>query len=236
MISKIERGHVDEVPVGVLRAVAAALGASLGVRLRWHGEGLDRLLDEAHARLVDETVILLQKASWDVAVEVSFSIWGERGSIDILAWHEASRSLLVVEVKSIVPDSQAMLHGLDRKARLAPEIAMGRGWECKQLGRLLVVAESSTSRQRIARLGATYDASLPSRNVDVRRWIREPKGPVAGLLFFRNASAGSAKRPSTARERVRRRSELGAEPNPSAMRPRTITTRRSGRCATSERG
>jgi hypothetical protein len=24
---------------------------------------------------------------WEAVVEASFSIWGERGSIDILAWH-----------------------------------------------------------------------------------------------------------------------------------------------------
>ena len=49
MISKIERGEIAVVPLGVLRSVAGALGASLDLKLRWHGEGLDRLLDEAHA-------------------------------------------------------------------------------------------------------------------------------------------------------------------------------------------
>jgi hypothetical protein len=183
------------------------LGASVDVRLRWHGEGLDRLLDEAHARLVDATVVLLREAGWDVAVEVSFSIWGERGSNDVLAWHEPTRTLLVVEVKSIVPDSQSILHGLDRKARLAPQLAAERGWECQGVARLLVVGESSTSRQRIARLATTYDSALPSRNVEIRRWIREPTGPLHGLLFLRNASPGSTKRPSVARERVRTATE-----------------------------
>jgi hypothetical protein len=198
------------VHIGALRAVAGALGASLDLKLRWHGESLDRLLDEAHARLVDVTVALLRDAGWEVAVEVSFSIWGERGSIDVLAWHERSASLLVVEVKSVVPDSQAMLHGLDHKARLAPQLASERGSESKNVGRLLVVGESSTSRERIARLRATYDTALPCRNVEVRRWLRRPMGHMGGLLFLRNASAGGTKRPSSARERVRR-------PNPSVM-------------------
>jgi transcriptional regulator with XRE-family HTH domain len=71
MISKIERGEIAVVPLRVLRAVAGVLGASVDLKLRWHGEGLDRLLDEAHARLVDETVVLLREAGCDVAVEVS---------------------------------------------------------------------------------------------------------------------------------------------------------------------
>ena len=204
MISKIERGEIAAVPLRILRSVAAALGASLELKLRWHGEGLDRLLDEAHAQVVDATVVLLREAGWDAAVEVSFSIWGERGSIDVLAWHAATAGLLVIEVKSVVPDSQATLHGLDRKARLAPDVALARGWECRNVGRLLVVAESRTSRRRVAALFATYDAALPDRNVDVRRWIRRPAGEVAGLLFLTTASPGSTKRASAARERVRR--------------------------------
>jgi transcriptional regulator with XRE-family HTH domain len=217
MISKIECGLVDAVPVGVLRAVAAALGSNLDVRLRWHGEGLDRLLDEAHARLVDAVVRLLHDAGWVAAVEVSFSIWGERGSIDVLAWHEATKTVLVIEVKSVVPDSQATFHGLDRKARLAPNVARERGWEPQNVARLLVVAESSTSRQRISRLGATYDTALPSRNAEVRRWIRQPDGQLAGLLFLRSASVGSTKRRSSARERVRRSVEPDRHPDSSQM-------------------
>jgi hypothetical protein len=167
-----------------LRAVAGALGASVDLKLRWHGEGLDRLLDEAHARLVEATVALLREGGWDVAVEVSFAILGERGSIDVLAWHEATDSLLVIEVKSVVPDSQAMLHGLDRKARLAPQLAKERGWESRNVGRLLVVGESSTARQRISRLAAMYETALPDRNVEVRRWIRSRMAPSEGSCSY----------------------------------------------------
>jgi transcriptional regulator with XRE-family HTH domain len=142
MISKIERGEIAAVPLRILRAVAAALGATLELKLRWHGEGLDRLLDEAHARLVDATVVLLREAGWDVAVEISFSIWGERGSIDVLAWHKATGSLLVIEVKSVVPDSQATLHGLDRKARLA------RDWPRSEAGSVGTLAGCSSLGNR----------------------------------------------------------------------------------------
>ncbi|MGP1673799.1 MAG: helix-turn-helix domain-containing protein, partial [Candidatus Limnocylindrales bacterium] len=45
VIGRIERGRADRVPVYVLVKVSAALGASVSVRMLWHGEGLDRLLD-----------------------------------------------------------------------------------------------------------------------------------------------------------------------------------------------
>jgi hypothetical protein len=137
-------------------------------------------------------------------VEVSFAIWGERGSIDILAFHPAFGALLVVEVKSVVADTQATLHGLDRKARLARQIVGKRGWGIRHVSRLLVVGASATSRRRIARLGATYDVALPARGTTVRRWLGRPAEPLDGLLFVAIDSHGSTTRLSPGRERVRR--------------------------------
>src|SRR5438105_4156896 len=76
-ISRIERGLGAGVTAGTLQRVAAALDARLDIAIRWRGEALDRLLDSAHAGLVDETVELLTSLGWDVAVEVSFAIAGE---------------------------------------------------------------------------------------------------------------------------------------------------------------
>ena len=186
-ISRIERGHVGSTSVDRLRSVADALEANLDVRLRWNGEGLDRLLDQAHAGLVEEVVRRLQAAGWLAAVEVSFSIRGERGSVDVLGFHQATGMVVVVEVKSVVPDSQATLAGVDRKVRLAPEIARARGWECRGLARLLVVGESTTSRRRIEALGATYRTAFPMGGRDVGRWLRRPVAPIAGLLSCHTA-------------------------------------------------
>src|SRR6476646_3264013 len=112
-ISRLERGRLDDVSVSALRTVAEALDASLDIRLRWNGENLDRLLDEAHAGLVEDLVQRLGADGWLTEVEASFSIRGERGSIDVLGYHEATGMVLVTEVKSVVPDSQATLYGLD---------------------------------------------------------------------------------------------------------------------------
>jgi hypothetical protein len=195
----------QDVAVGVLVRVAAALGATVDVRLRWNGEQLDRLLDEAHARLVEAVVLLLRASGWDVAVEVSFAEWGERGSIDVFAYHRLTGIVLVVEVKSVLPDSQATIHGLDRKTRLAAKIAEDRGWHCRGVARLLVVAASDTSRRRVARLGATYDAAFPIRGAEIRRWIRDPRQPISGLLFLAYARQGSVNAYAASRQRVRRR-------------------------------
>jgi hypothetical protein len=159
---------------------------------------------QAHAALVDTFVRLLRGLGWVVEVEVSFSIWGERGSIDILAFHPLFGALLVVEIKSAIADSQATLHGLDRKARLAREVTRARGWDVRHVSRLLVIGATATSRRRVARLAATYDAALPDRGTATRRWLRRPDRPIAGLLFVADDRQDGARKASVARERVRK--------------------------------
>jgi transcriptional regulator with XRE-family HTH domain len=184
VIVRIETGRADRVAVHALIRVAAALGGTLSVRVLWHGEGLDRLLDAAHADLSDRVLDLLGRRGWSLATEVSFNVWGERGTIDILAFHAPTGSLLVIEVKSVVPDLQSMLGTLDRKARVATEIARSRGWRVRSVSRLLVLPDDRTARRRVQRHDAVFATALPARTVAVRRWLARPAGVLAGILFL----------------------------------------------------
>ena len=157
-VSRAERGEGRSLTLRTLERIAEALGARVAVRLYWHGEELDRLLDAAHAGLVDQVVALLRASGWDVVPEATFSIYGERGSVDVLAYHPEHGALLVIEVKSAVPDMQLLLAGIDRKGRLAPGLARGRGWDVRTVSRLLACrrteppdAASPSTRRRSAR-------------------------------------------------------------------------------------
>lgn len=133
-----------------------------------------------------------------MATEVSFNLRGERGSIDILAIHPPTGALLVVEVKSVVPDMQAMLASLDRKGRLGGEIARLRGWRATSVTRLLVLPDDRTARRRVDALATTFRSVLPARTVEIRRWIREPDGARHGILFLSDdRQAGTRHRVST---------------------------------------
>lgn len=173
-------------------------------RLDWNGEALDRLLDADHARIVECVVRLLAVDGWQCATEVSFSVYGERGTIDVLAFHPGTRTLLVIEVKSVVPDLQQMLGSIDRKVRLALRIARDRGWEAVGVGRLLVIGESRTARRRVSAHEATFRAVLPARTWAVRRWLRhpDPVRPIAGVWFLSAGTTTSARHRVT-RSRVR---------------------------------
>ena len=180
-ISKIERGSIGDVSVDELRAVASALDGTVALELRWHGGGLDRLLDERHAALVGLTVGLLTTLAWSTEIEATYSHYGERGSIDILAWHQATATLLVVEIKSDLVSVESTLRKLDEKVRLGPFVARDRlSWRASTVGRVLVLPSTTTQRRRVARHAAILDAALPLRFGDMRAWLRRPTGPAAG--------------------------------------------------------
>jgi hypothetical protein len=185
-VSRIELGRGDRSTLRALESIAAALGARLDLRINWNGEALDRLLDSAHARLVELTVLRLEACGWETAPEVSFSVAGERGSIDLLALHRPTGSLLVVEVKSVVPDIQATLAGLDRKTRLAGRVARERGWSIASVSRLLVIGDDRTARRRVAAFEATFRRAYPIRGWEVDRWLRSPDPalPISGMRFL----------------------------------------------------
>jgi transcriptional regulator with XRE-family HTH domain len=187
VIARIEQGRGARVAVVTLDRVAATLGARVFVRLHWQGDALDRLLDARHAITVEEVVRVLRLAGWEVATEVSFSEYGERGSIDVLAWHPETSALLVVEVKTTIADAQELQSTLDRKVRLASKIGRSRGWPARSVSRLLVVVDSRGNRQRVSGLAMTFGAALPSRTWAVRRWLASPAAdaPLRGIWFLR---------------------------------------------------
>lgn len=203
----MELGRLDGVAIGTLQRVAQALDASLVIEVRWRGGALDRLLDERHAALAAAVATILRSDGWHVEVEVSYSRYGERGSIDILAWHAPSRTLLVVEIKSELTSIEGKLRKHDQKVRLAPAVAAERfGWRPGAVGRLLVLPAGTTARRRVARHASLLDAALPARGRAIRTWIRDPRGPLSGLWFLPDSSQAGVTQDRTTAGRIRRRS------------------------------
>jgi transcriptional regulator with XRE-family HTH domain len=198
-VQRIERGGVDDFTGRTVRRIAVALGARFDQRVLWQGEALDRLLDAEHAALVERVVRWLRAEGWDVAPEAMFVLAGQRGSVDVLAFHPETGALLIVEVKTVVPDMQAMLSAIDRKTRAAPILARDRGWRATTVGTLLVLPEDRTARRRVETHRATLEAALPARTRAVRRWVRHPEGAMAGILFLPGAASAAGRHRVTAR-------------------------------------
>ena len=165
---------------------------------------MDRLLGEGHAHRSGQTLKLLRGWSWETQVEVSFAHYGERGSIDILAWHATSRTLLVVEIKSALGSVEGLLRPLDAKVRLVAGIAAERfGWRAAQVCSVVVLPEDASARRQVERHANVLDVALPHRSRELRRWLRVPAGALRGLWFLSSTrEVGVTRNPSSIR-RVR---------------------------------
>lgn len=205
LVALIEAGRFELVNVRTLRAVAAVLEIRLPFDPLWRGGSADRLLDSRHAAIVNAVVAILTALGWECVLEYTFSHYGERGSVDILAWHPVFRALLVIEVKSRIFDVQALFMGLDRKARLMPQlVSQARGWEPLAVGRLVVLEESTANRSAVRRNEAAFAAALPAGSREVRGWLREPVQPLSGIWFLTLTNGVGAKRKGGGSDRVRR--------------------------------
>ncbi|OGO59238.1 MAG: hypothetical protein A2V85_02555 [Chloroflexi bacterium RBG_16_72_14] len=183
-VSRAESGDLDAISLRTLQRMFEEIGGELVLNVRYPGGELDRMMDRAHAGLVEQTAHRLARLGWEVQVEVSYSEYGERGSIDILAWHPVRRIALVVEVKSEIMSVEETLRLHDVKTRLAPKVTHDRlGVWPTATARLLVLAATSSARRRLAQHAETFALAYPVRGRDVTSWLRDPVGPLAGVLF-----------------------------------------------------
>ena len=220
-VSLVERGRIDRLQVRTVRAVARAVDAAWDPAVRWRGGELDRLLDEAHAGLVGRAVSELTRIGWEMRAEVSYAVYAERGSIDLLGWHPVTRLLLVVEVKTALISIEKTLRKHDTKVRLAPRVARERfGWRAAGTASILILPGSSTARRHAARHDAVLRAAYPLRGDDLRARLREPRAPMSGILFLpaivRGASIHSGATPHRVRQPTR--PQKGAASHPAIVR------------------
>jgi transcriptional regulator with XRE-family HTH domain len=202
-VSALEHGQLDAFTLHSIRAICRALEISIELSVRTHGPEPDSLLDARHAGLVQAVVARLAPG-WTVLLEFSFSEYGERGCVDVLAWHPAHQALLLIEVKSEIIDVQGLLRGMDVKTRIVPALlSKTRGWRPRHLGSILVLPDESAARRAVDRHGAIFNAALPARTVEVRRWLQAPDGPLRGIYFLSPTPARRAIRNPGSRGRVR---------------------------------
>jgi hypothetical protein len=185
MVARVERGALTNVPLGHIRRISLALDARLDLIIRWRGGDLGRLINARHAGMHEVMARTFRELNgWIAEPEVSFSVYGERGVIDIAAWHSVHRQLLVIELKSELVDVNELLSTLDRKRRLANAIARDRRWDPVGVSSWVVLADSRSNRRAVSRHAAVLRAKLPSDGRMMRMWLREPTARVDALSFL----------------------------------------------------
>jgi transcriptional regulator with XRE-family HTH domain len=194
-VSLIERGHLRSLSLRAVRAAFEAVDAGFEGHVVWRGGELDRVLDEGHALLGGAATALLRPCAWQIAPEVTFSRYAERGSIDLLATRSDCSAVLVIELKTRLMSVEDTLRRLDVKLRLAPSIVFEReGWRPATAGRLLVFGATTTSRRRVRQFDDVLRSALPDRGRRVQGWLQDPRGPMNALVFLPFNNPGNARR------------------------------------------
>jgi transcriptional regulator with XRE-family HTH domain len=208
-ISRIERGHLQDLSLATIRRVASVLEIRVDLTPRWRGGDLDRLLNSRHSALHEQVARdLAPRPAWTFRPEVSFAIYSERGIIDILAFHTGRRALLVIELKTDIADVNELVGTLDRKARLARQIAADLGWEVPKdatVSAWVIVAPGRTNRRRIHAHGAMLRAAFPMDGRGIGRWLADPATPVRCLSFWPDWHRGNVGHHAAPVRRVVRR-------------------------------
>ncbi len=215
-VGRHENGRIGS--IDALERHAAVFGLRVEVRLAGRAGELARITDEEHAAIVEAVAATLRAAGFVVEPEVSFNEWGERGRMDLLAYHPETGTLVIVEVKTQLLDLQDLFGNLDTKVRLAGAVAERLGWAVRRRVTLLVVADTSHNRQVVRRHPAQF-GRFASRDL-ARVPLAEDGARLLSWMTHERAS-----RPAwlAGRQRIRRRRRVAGAPRRSERRPRQLS-------------
>lgn len=192
-VSRLEAGNVGMLSLNTVERIASVVDVRTELLGRWRGGDGDRLLNWRHSLLGDAfSAAVGAHRGWLVRPEVSFSIYGERGVIDQLCWHQANSHLLVVEIKTEFVDINELLGTLDRKLRLARRVAAEQGWWPKLVSGWLIVADTRTNRRHAARHSSLLRSKLPLDGRSLSSFLDNPVAPTAGIAFWADVRPGNA--------------------------------------------
>jgi hypothetical protein len=140
---------------------------------------------------------------WETVAELTFAVFAERGIIDLVAWHAATRSLLIIELKTALVDPQELVAVMDRRIRLASQIVAKLGWRPTSVSAWVIVAESRTNRRRVAAAQNLLRGRFPSDGRAMRAWLRAPVGEIRALSFWTVVAGADRMRLPVTPRRVR---------------------------------
>lgn len=202
-VSRLERGHLETLSIKVLLKVAAALEIRLDLTARWRGGELDRMLHAGHSALHEAAAQAFDGLDWVLAPETTFAIYGERGVIDILAFHPLTGALLVIELKTDLVDVEGLMSAVDRYRRLAPRIAAERDWSVSSVSCWVALRDTPSNHRRLRAHATVLRNAFPADGRQMRAWLRQPTGVISALGFLSDARTRSGSATSAGTQRVR---------------------------------
>jgi transcriptional regulator with XRE-family HTH domain len=174
-ISRLERGLPTGLCLDDLERIATALGGTF--RLMFDAPFLAdraRQRDRVHARCVAHVASRLRRLGWIVETEVEIDGRNGPGWIDVLAFHVASGTLLVIEIKTEIHDFGRIQRTLAWYERRAVSAARDRGWVVRRSHGALLLLATDAVDARLRENRHLADEAFRGRAADLIALTTEP--------------------------------------------------------------
>lgn len=185
MIAAVEAAEANP-SLDVLSGLLDGLGIDLELRIG----GLvavdgGRRRDTAHALCSAYVQRRLEAAGWTVAREVRIESGRYIGWIDLLAFDEATGTLIVIEIKTRIDDVGAIERSMDWHIREAIGAAQRIGWHPERVTGWLLALASDEVDDQLRSNRSIYASSFPARASELSTALRDPAGaPTRGLALI----------------------------------------------------
>jgi len=179
MVGRVERGGVN-VTVDTASRLLEALGLVAELSIRRPFITRPRQVDAAHATCVAHVQRRLEAAGWAVRREVEIVHARSHGWIDILAFEPATRTMLVIEVKTEIHDLGRVERTLTWYKRESWAAARRLGWRPQRVRPWLLVLATEANDARLRDNRAAVGQSFPARSMD----MLEPAGTGGGVALI----------------------------------------------------
>lgn len=168
-------GSVDMVTVGRLLG-ALGLRASIDID-DFRLDDRRRQRDAVHAQVNGTVARCLERCGWRTAMEVLIGEGDPRGWIDLLAFREADRALLVEETKTDIPDMGGLQRSVAFYERMAMSAARRLGWRPRHMAVLVVLLDSETVARRLVDNREVVRRAFPAPIRGTSAWLADPACP-----------------------------------------------------------
>jgi len=182
---RIETAQPEPVDLATVARLLDALGLRAALEIDDHlFRDRERQRDGVHAVLNGASARWLGRHAWTPATEVQVGSPAPKGWIDILAFREADRALLVEETKTDLPDFGGLQRRLAFYVREARDCARLLGWEPARVAGLVIGLDSQTLAERLQRNRDLLAEAFPTPVDRMAAWLRDPAAePPRGWTF-----------------------------------------------------
>lgn len=177
-VCRVESGAAASLDLVVIGRLFTALGLRSQIEVDdFRLDDRRRQQDSLHAVVNGMSARRHEGDGWRTAMEVMIGGDVPHGWIDLLAFREADRALLVQETKADIPDMGGLQRSLAFYERTALAVARGLGWVARSVTVLAVVLDTEAVARRLADSRDLVSRAFPSPVRSTAAWLADPVCP-----------------------------------------------------------